>query len=455
MSLAEWTRKRLHQGQTWGKKEVATLKNWWRKGSDEVGSVRAAPDRRPLNVRERDFWPFVAGLLAAASDSQLARRVNQLESEPSRTFWQRILSRRDTVTPAGRQSLSISTSAPEASNRFLRVRRALAFSAGSALVLGGAAVKNWQVSREAEKKYPPNGRFVIVGRVRLHYFEKGTGPDVVLLHGNFTCAEEMILSGVFDRIAKSHRVVAFDRPGFGYSSRTGSQNWTPEHQARVLRNGFRQLGLERPVIVAHSFATLVALSMAAQFPDEIGGLVLISGAYFPEVNVSQALLAPTAIPFLGDALRYTISPVVWRFAAPGMITRMFSPRTVPALFRDGFPLDLALRPEQIHATSADAAFLIPAILRLRRFYRQITAPVILMAGEDDEITDAERHSRRLSYVLINNRLHIQPGCGHMVHFAIPDIVAAAVSSVCCEIDGLGTDIAGRVASPSVNYGAPQ
>jgi pimeloyl-ACP methyl ester carboxylesterase len=59
--------------------------------------------------------------------------------------------------------------------------------------------------------------------VWLHYLDKGPadtgttergGPPVVLLHGNTVTLDDWIVTGVFDLIARSRRVVAFDRPGF-------------------------------------------------------------------------------------------------------------------------------------------------------------------------------------------------------------------------------------------------
>ena len=90
----------------------------------------------------------------------------------------------------------------------------------AAAALGAAALYNSYHTRQIERRHPPAGRFVEVDGVRLHYLEQGTGTPVVLLHGNVVTAEDWILSGVLDQVAaRGHRVIAFDRPGYGYSSR--------------------------------------------------------------------------------------------------------------------------------------------------------------------------------------------------------------------------------------------
>ena len=103
------------------------------------------------------------------------------------------------------------------------------------------------------------------------------GETVVLLHGNGAMAEDFAISGLLDRLARRHRVVAFDRPGYGHSSRPRSTIWTAAAQGRLMRNALRQLGVARPVVVGHSWGTLVAAALALaldgdRLPQRAGSL---------------------------------------------------------------------------------------------------------------------------------------------------------------------------------------
>src|SRR4051812_27126853 len=100
-------------------------------------------------------------------------------------------------------------------------------SASVIVGVGIAALINGALARRAERRNPARGAFIEVDGVRLHYIEKGTGSPVVLLHGNQAMADDFEISGVFDLIAEKHRVIAFDRPGFGYSERPRVMVWTP------------------------------------------------------------------------------------------------------------------------------------------------------------------------------------------------------------------------------------
>ncbi len=98
-------------------------------------------------------------------------------------------------------------------------------------------------------------------------------------------------------------------------------------QAALLHDAFASLGVEKPIVVGHSWGALVALALALDHPDDIAGLVLISGYYYPTARVDAALFAPAAIPVIGDLMRYTVSPLVGRAVAPKLVEKMFSPES--------------------------------------------------------------------------------------------------------------------------------
>ena len=52
-----------------------------------------------------------------------------------------------------------------------------------------------------------------------------------------------------------HDVIAFDRPGFGYSERPRTVLWTAQAQAALLARALGQLGIDKATVVGHSFGT--------------------------------------------------------------------------------------------------------------------------------------------------------------------------------------------------------
>ena len=284
-------------------------------------------------------------------------------------------------------------------------------------------------TRQAERDNPPRGKFLTVDGVRLHYLDQGRagGEVVVLLHGNGVTAEDFRNSGLLDQLAATHRVIAFDRPGFGYSERPRSTVWTPAAQASLLGKALDQLGVPRAVVLAHSWATLVALAMAHERPGLVAGLVLASGYYYPSVRL-DVLTATPAIPIIGDLMRYTISPLVGRLMWPLLVKRAFHPSPVPDSFRRLSPW-MMLRPGQLRAEAAETAMMIPSAAALKKHYPGLHMPVELIAGRDDAIADMRHNSERLESDLPQARLTVLPGAGHMIqHLSQAELLQAVARS---------------------------
>jgi pimeloyl-ACP methyl ester carboxylesterase len=294
----------------------------------------------------------------------------------------------------------------------------------------GAALLVRQAARRAEKEYPPEGKFLTVNGVRLHYTDTGGfGTALVLLHGNGMTNADWRRSGMTERAASHYRVIAFDRPGFGYSDRPRGQPWTPDAQAELIHAALTQLGIAQPVIVGHSWGALVAAAYAIRNPVALRGLVLISGYYFPTFRSDAIMSSPVAIPVLGDALRYTISPLIGWLTSPTLIKTLFAPVPVPERFSKNFPLSIALRPGQLRAAAVEATTMVPAAAALQDSYRSIRVPTAIVAGDADQVADVRRQSLRLHELLPQSRLWLLRGAGHMAHYASPGAVFDAIDYV--------------------------
>ena len=209
--------------------------------------------------------------------------------------------------------------------------------AAGALALAGAAIIVNRRAAKAERDHPPLGSFINVDGVRLHYVERGNGPPVVFLHGNGVMIEDMLISGVVDRAARFYRAIAFDRLGFGHTQRPRGRSWTAFAQAALLPTAFARLGIKKPIVVGHSWGTMVALALALDHPESVSSLVLASGYYYPTPRSDVVLFSPPAIPLLGDVLCYTVAPFIGEAMAPRMFKKMFAPQPVPARFEREFP----------------------------------------------------------------------------------------------------------------------
>jgi pimeloyl-ACP methyl ester carboxylesterase len=299
--------------------------------------------------------------------------------------------------------------------------------------LGGIALATGEAARKAERARPAPGRFMRVGGLRLHYIDRPAredrGPPVVLLHGNGMMAEDFLISGLVDRLARHRRVVVIDRPGFGRSNRPRGLGTTPEAQAAVIAAAIGRLGLGRPIVAGHSFGSMVAMALALDHPEKVGGLALLGGYFFPTARADVVMMSPSALPLLGDVLRYTAGPPLGRALSGRMIAALFAPLPVPARFALEFPVPLCLRPWQIRALAEDSAAMVPAAMRQSRRHHELRMPVAIIAGEADEVVTTARQSARLHREMPGSRLTVVPGAGHMVHHATPEVVAEEIEAL--------------------------
>ena len=290
----------------------------------------------------------------------------------------------------------------------------------------GAALYNRHRAVQAEANNPPIGRFLTVDGVRLHYLERGEGAPIILLHGNGTMIEDWIAADMVDELARTHRVIAFDRPGFGYSERPRSRVWTPASQAALLAGALRRLGVENAVVAGHSFGSLVALALALDHRPLVAGLALIGGYYYPTARGDVLVTAPPAVPIFGDLMRYTVSPLLGAALAPRINEKLFAPAPVAQEWRDRFPVEMTLRPSQIRAEAAEAAMMIPAAAALAKRHDELTLPVTIVAGSGDRVVDFNAQSRRLHEALPQSRLVEIEGAGHMAHHTASQMVVGAI-----------------------------
>ena len=296
------------------------------------------------------------------------------------------------------------------------------------VILAGLAMLNALLARLAERRHPPAGKFLTVDGVRLHFTDRGGGSPVVLLHGNAVMGDDYDISGVAARLIPHHRVIIFDRPGYGYSERPRGFAGSSAQQADLVHAALVQLGIEDAVVVGHSWGTLVTLALAERHPRDTAGLVLLSGYYFPTPRFDALLVVPAALPIIGDVLRYTISPLFGLLTMPLLKKAMFSPAPVTARFKHEYSTAMALRPSQIRASALDGTLMVPDAAKLTDRYAALSMPIGIVAGDGDKVVSPDLAKRMLDAVP-RATLEIVSGVGHMVHHSATERVVEVIEQI--------------------------
>ncbi len=304
------------------------------------------------------------------------------------------------------------------------------------VLVAGAALTAWRAASRAvaaEAAYPPEGRFVEVDGRRIHYVQRGEGPDLVLIHGASGNNRDMTFRFV-DMLAGRYRVTAFDRPGLGYSDRAtpdvespfAARGETPAEQADVLRAAAGALGIERPIVLGHSYGGSVAMAWALGDPEGTGAVVDVSGATMPwrgplnwTYRVTEGRLAGAVVPWLVAAWAH--QPLVDR-----AIAGTFAPHDVPDAYAEQLGAALSLRAASFRANARQVNSLLAAVEAMVPRYPSLTVPLEIVHGDLDTIVGLEVHSRPLAALVPDAHLTVLHGVGHMPHHTHPEAVVAAI-----------------------------
>lgn len=282
-------------------------------------------------------------------------------------------------------------------------------------------------TQKIERNHPPQGQFLTVAGKKVHYVEKGIGQTVVLMHGANSTLADFTMSPTFEALAESFRVIAIDRPGYGYSERFVGAD-SPAEQARHIHAFLKEKGVEQPIMVGYSWSGALVTSYALQFPSDIGGLIVINGATHPWPTPDDWKDVMGSTPILGDAAAWTVTmPLGKALIGPG-VERVFSPQPVPVWYKR-IPMELILRPGQFRANSEDLIGLKPFLKRQQAEYENITTPTVIVVGEGDVVVSPRIHAQPLHKAIKGSRFIRVPGAGHPMHHTHPDVIVQAVKDL--------------------------
>ena len=257
---------------------------------------------------------------------------------------------------------------------------------------------------------PTTGFVDAPGGGRLWYEVKGEGSPIVFLHDGLVASAGW--DGPFDALAKSFRVIRYDRRGFGRSEPpTG-----PYSNVDDLHAVFEALKIGRAVLVGCSNGSRVAVDYTLAHPDRVEALVLvgpvISGLpysehflrrgmvnyrpMFQEKSREKMIEAWVQDPYLTDS-RSTQA----RTRLRELLTQ--SPGPLTANVPESRPPDR------------------PAVGNLA----EIHVPTLILVGESD-IPDVHAHAGVLEAGIHNAQRTIVPKTGHLIQLERPELLVREI-----------------------------
>lgn len=250
---------------------------------------------------------------------------------------------------------------------------------------------------------PEIGRFVETGRFRTNYHDVGSGTPILLLHGSGPGVSAFAnWRLVIDRLGVSHRLLAPDFAGFGFTEVPAGTTYDQEVWLGQLVAFLDAVGIEKMSVVGNSFGGSMALALAIHHPQRVDKLILMGAVgvpfeitpgldavwgYEPDEDRMRALMRDT---FAFDGSLVTDDIVRSRYEAsirPG----------AQEAFASMFP---APRQRWVDAMAHPEAAI-----------RAIPHPTLLVHGRDDKVIPLLTTLTMLQWI-DDAQAHIFGHCGH-------------------------------------------
>lgn len=224
---------------------------------------------------------------------------------------------------------------------------------------------------------------------------------------------------------RASRVIAVDRPGHGYSERRSAAGTTPEDQARLLHDALREIGVDRPILVGHSWGGGLALLYALQYPTDVRGMVLVGTRAYTDTGRADPVYALNRVPLIGALLRRTLMLPLGRLILDRRLAAAYAPYP-PRLDHWAAARALWLRPNEVAATVRDTKNLNDSLGTSSQRYGSIAVPVVIIVGDQDR---GSAETRRIQRAIPSAELVVIGHTGHELPLTRPDAVARAVKRI--------------------------
>lgn len=257
---------------------------------------------------------------------------------------------------------------------------------------------------QARETNPELGATLEHGPFRTNYHDVGEGGPVLLLHGSGPGVSAWAnWRLVLPPLSATHRVIAPDLAGFGYTEVDSDRVPTLDDRMDQLVTLLDALGLERVAVVGNSFGGAMALWLAVRHPERVSSVVLMGSVGAP-FDLTPGLDAVWGYEPSPEAMDHLLTVFVHDPAAlpPGLSRARYEASAKPGAQERWASLFPAPRQRWIDALVVDDALL----AALRR-------PVLIVHGRDDQVIPLET-SLHLLRAIDDATLHVWPNTGHWV-----------------------------------------
>jgi len=239
--------------------------------------------------------------------------------------------------------------------------------------------------------------------VELFYTEAGSGePPVLLVHG-WTC-DHTAMTPLSTYFRRSHRVISVDLRGHGESDKP-EQDYSMAVFADDLAWMCSELGVEKPIVIGHSMGGVIAVELAARFPDLPGAIVTLD---------SPIVAAP--------ALLERVKPIIEGFHSPAF--RELQSQFVDSMFlsTDNPDRKARIKAGMINTPQHVAVSAFDHVLKgTESATRACKVPLLVLAASES-LSDLPRLREACPHVITGQTV----GAGHFHQLEVPEQITAMI-----------------------------
>jgi pimeloyl-ACP methyl ester carboxylesterase len=259
----------------------------------------------------------------------------------------------------------------------------------------------------------------------LRYLKAGSGAPLVLLHTVRTQAEHFRF--LVPLIASHYTVYALDLPGMGYSEIVPGASYDEPAMRTGVERLLTELDLHDVTLVGESMGAVLALTTAAELPEQVRRVVAVNTYDFRGGIARSGLLARLVV---SGVLAPGVGPVIAGVEPKAALRRILQGGLGDRKALQGDYVDELLKvgSRPGYPIVARAVYQsLPSLIAARPRYRDVKAPVHLIYGEKDWSRPSDREANRR--LLPDADFTQVPGAGHFIALERPEVVADLLKAV--------------------------
>lgn len=229
---------------------------------------------------------------------------------------------------------------------------------------------------------------------------------------------------ITENLQDSYHLITPDIPGFGKGD--SLTHYDLESYVAWLHDFIKKQQLTHPpILLGHSFGSIITAAYGALYPETITKLILVNPISASALKGPRSILTKLTVFYywIGRTLP---EPAAQRWLTARSIVRIMSStmaKTKDRQLRKWILHEHSLHFSSFHsASSLSEAFTTSISHSVRDVASDISVPTLLVAGDKDDITPlACQHD--VNELLPDSSLQVIEGVGHLTHYETPDAVA--------------------------------